>query len=69
MPTKPNLQSIIPILEQNGVKFAGLFGSHARGEAREDSDIDILIGFKKAVGLFGLTHLGNLLTDQLKKLT
>ncbi len=35
----------IPILKKYGVKKAGLFGSFARGEARNDSDIDLLIEF------------------------
>lgn len=34
---------ILPILKKYGVKRAGLFGSFVRGEAREDSDIDILV--------------------------
>lgn len=37
---------VIPILKQHGVKKAALFGSFARGEQREDSDIDILVEFK-----------------------
>lgn len=31
-------RKILPILEQYGVKKAGLFGSVVRGELREDSD-------------------------------
>ncbi|MBI2560451.1 MAG: nucleotidyltransferase family protein [Planctomycetes bacterium] len=34
---------ILPILKKYGIKRAGLFGSFVRGEAREDSDIDILV--------------------------
>ncbi|NLV16104.1 MAG: hypothetical protein GXY50_02680 [Syntrophomonadaceae bacterium] len=30
----------------------GVFGSFARGEAKENSDVDILVEFSKAVGLF-----------------
>lgn len=32
-----------PELRAKGVRHAGLFGSTARGEARPDSDIDIMI--------------------------
>lgn len=34
---------IVPILKQNGVEFAGVFGSVARGDDKPDSDVDILI--------------------------
>ncbi|MCL5666391.1 MAG: nucleotidyltransferase family protein [Patescibacteria group bacterium] len=36
---------IIPILERNRVAYAGVFGSVARGQARPDSDVDILVKF------------------------
>ncbi|MGJ4946029.1 nucleotidyltransferase family protein [Bradyrhizobium sp. HKCCYLS1011] len=32
-----------PVLRARGVKHAALFGSVARGEATEDSDIDIMV--------------------------
>ena len=45
-----NAQQIIAVLRENeaalrarGVAHAALFGSHARGNARPDSDIDIMI--------------------------
>lgn len=34
-----------------GVKEIGIFGSFARGEERESSDVDILVEFEKPVGL------------------
>lgn len=42
-----------------GVTKIGLFGSYARGEAREDSDIDVAIELSKysADGYFGVLHL------------
>jgi predicted nucleotidyltransferase len=36
-------RQIIPLLKRFGVKRASLFGSSARGEDREDSDIDIIV--------------------------
>lgn len=36
-------QRIAPVTKQYGVKAIFLFGSYARGEAREDSDIDLLV--------------------------
>lgn len=34
---------ILPILKRYGIKKAGIFGSLVRGEAKEGSDIDILV--------------------------
>lgn len=35
----------VPVLKDNKVKKAGIFGSYARGEQKKRSDIDILIEF------------------------
>jgi uncharacterized protein len=55
---------VLQILHQNqaeinsyGVKSMALFGSVARGEARPDSDVDLLVEFDRPVGLFGLVAL------------
>lgn len=40
-----------------GVTAFFLFGSVARGEARGDSDIDLLVDFRKPVGLFDFIAL------------
>jgi len=47
---------IIPILKEYGVTKASLFGSYARGDYDETSDIDILIEPPEGMGLefFGL---------------
>ena len=36
-------KTVMPILEKNHVNKCYLFGSYARNEAREDSDIDLLL--------------------------
>lgn len=41
-------QKIRPILEKCDVEYAGIFGSVARGDAKESSDIDILVKFRGA---------------------
>jgi predicted nucleotidyltransferase len=46
-----------PELERFGVKSLALFGSAARGEEREDSDVDLLVEFQHPVGLFEFVDL------------
>ena len=43
-------QRIAPVTKQYGVKAIFLFGSYARGEAREDSDIDLLVDSLLSLG-------------------
>jgi predicted nucleotidyltransferase len=50
-------RQIIPVLKRFGVKRASLFGSSARGEDREDSDIDILVEFEVGKSLLDLAGL------------
>ena len=61
MDTKDSLgeikKIIVPVLKQNNVVKAGIFGSFARGEAKKKSDIDILIKFKGRKSLFDLAGL------------
>lgn len=44
-------------LSRLGVKSIALFGSTARGEARADSDVDLLIDFSRPVGLFAFLEV------------
>lgn len=36
-------QQLLPIFKKHNVKQAILFGSYAKGEARENSDVDIMV--------------------------
>ena len=57
----------VELEERFGVIRIGLFGSYARGEAREDSDVDVAVELKKeniADKYFGLLHY---LEDNLHK--
>lgn len=52
-------EKIIEICRRNDISFCALFGSFARGEADEESDIDLLIRFakpKSLLGHIGITH-------------
>jgi predicted nucleotidyltransferase len=44
-------------IDQYGVKSLSLFGSVAREEATDSSDVDLLVDFNRPVGLFGLFAL------------
>ncbi|MCL2512188.1 MAG: nucleotidyltransferase domain-containing protein [Bacteroidales bacterium] len=45
----------------------GIFGSMARGENTENSDIDILYRLKDAVGLFNIVRIKDSLEEKLNK--
>ncbi|QTA81137.1 Nucleotidyltransferase domain-containing protein [Desulfonema limicola] len=52
--------------KQYKATLKGIFGSYARGEAKEDSDIDILVEFRKNATLLDLAGLGNFLEEKLQ---
>lgn len=47
------------------VKEIGVFGSVARGEQNSQSDIDILVDFKKPIGIFDFIRLEDYLSKLL----
>ena len=51
------IKKIVPILKDQGVVKAALFGSFARGDATKKSDIDMLVKFKNEKSLFDLVRL------------
>lgn len=55
--------------KKNGIKSLKLFGSLARGEARVNSDADLLVEFEnnKAPGLFGLGKMEEELSREFKR--
>ncbi len=58
---------ILPILQQYGVKRAGLFGSCVRNEMMKDSDIDILVEIEKDISLLDFVGLKLEIEDVLKR--
>jgi len=50
-----DINKIIEICRQHDVAWLGVFGSVARGEASEKSDIDLLVRFSKPISL--LSHI------------
>ena len=60
-------KKIISILKDYNVKRAAIFGSFARGDAKKNSDIDILVEFKGEKSLLDLVGLKLDLEEVLKK--
>ena len=58
---------ILPILKKQGVTKAAIFGSHATGEAKKRSDVDLLVEFAGRKSLFDLVGLKLDLEEVLKK--
>lgn len=54
---KINETAIKNICLQEGISYLGLFGSQARGEAKKNSDVDILIQFNDVKSLFELSRI------------
>jgi predicted nucleotidyltransferase len=48
---------VIEICRQNDVVRVGVFGSMARGEATEQSDVDLIVEFSKRKSLLALVAL------------
>ena len=57
--TKEKDIKVDDICDKYNINYLGLFGSTARGEAREDSDVDLLVRFddQSQVGLFELDQI------------
>ncbi|MPM72768.1 hypothetical protein SDC9_119744 [bioreactor metagenome] len=51
------------IKEKFKAEVIGIFGSYARSEEKEGSDIDVLVRFGKGASLFDLVGLGYYLED------
>jgi predicted nucleotidyltransferase len=66
MATYPfSLPQLIDICRQNDVSMIGVFGSMARGEAKNKSDIDLIVRFSKRKSLLAVVRLERELTEAL----
>ena len=65
--TQAITEKIIPTLKRQGVVKAAIFGSYATGEAKKNSDIDILVRFSQRKSLLDLVRLQFILEDKLEK--
>lgn len=65
---KKKIQPNLPMMrEKYHVKQLGIFGSYARGDQNEQSDLDILVDFDAPVGLFDFIRLENYLSEIVDK--
>ncbi len=53
------------LLTHYGVTEIGIFGSCVRGDASDQSDIDILVSFNRPIGFFKFLELEDLLSEWL----
>jgi predicted nucleotidyltransferase len=60
-------QKLIEICHSNDVAMLGVFGSVARGEATERSDVDLLVRFSKPKSLLSLVALERLFATALAR--
>ena len=60
---KKILASIVSILTRNDAERIAIFGSYARGEAKESSDVDILVRFAQPKTLIQIVQI----EDEIKK--
>jgi predicted nucleotidyltransferase len=57
----------VPVIKQYGIAKAFLFGSYARGDAKDESDIDICIEEGRPMSLFDLSGFYMDLEEGLKR--
>lgn len=60
-------QKIEPVLRSHGVTKASVFGSYARGDAGEDSDVDICVRLGKPMGLVAYVRFVEQIESALQK--
>jgi predicted nucleotidyltransferase len=60
-----DVNKLVELCRQNDVRQIGVFGSVARGEADEQSDIDLVVSFSKRISLLRMVALERQLSDAL----
>ena len=54
----------IPIVSEYGIARLGIFGSYARGEANEDSDLDFIMDTDGLIGMIQFISIIHKLEDE-----
>lgn len=55
------------LCKKNDITYLGVFGSRARGEDTESSDVDLLVDFSKGKSLFGLARVQTDFANELNR--
>ena len=56
---------IVSFMKAHGAVKVGVFGSYARGEARADSDLDLMVWFAEQKSLLGVIRIERELSELL----
>ncbi|MBI5555519.1 MAG: nucleotidyltransferase family protein [Elusimicrobia bacterium] len=70
--TKENIIELLKevdteVLQKYKAHLRGIFGSFAKGQAKENSDIDVLVDFEEDANLLHLVGLSNFLEEKLQR--
>jgi len=57
------IDRLIEVCRNHGTRRVALFGSFVRGEARSDSDIDLIVDFLQPTGFLALVRLERELSE------
>ena len=60
-------EKIIPILKKHKISHAGIFGSYARGDYNENSDVDILVDVPESYSLLKFAGIKVEIEDEINK--
>jgi predicted nucleotidyltransferase len=58
-------KEVVSILENHGAKKVSIFGSYARGEQNQESDLDIIVEFSGKKSLLDIVGIEQELSDKL----
>lgn len=62
-----NQKQLESICNEQDISYLGLFGSQVRGDARQDSDVDILVDFPQTKSYFALARVQEALQNMFNK--
>ena len=58
-------EKLVALARKHQVAFMAVFGSHARGDAGDESDLDLYVRYGRDVGMFEMLRLKHEIEDML----